>query len=138
MTRRFLWGYHPNFGTIGGFLSKPGWDVLAPSDLTNFLLLPHFKHEQIVQAGVVACGPGSQVVMPLPANFAKKPYVTFQVSQNGNNQYPHDLNLTANPPSTVAEINGTCSIFGDKLTFSNGSSAGLFYHFMVFYRSVSS
>jgi hypothetical protein len=139
MTNRFLAGLHPGFGVFGIWLSKPGIDVLSTGPVSNFLLRPDAKNEQIVLSGTVGVGPGGSATVFLPANLVKHPYVMLHGNVTSDVEYPSSLAAAGGTGSDPAEIYFRPTIFSDRMIFSNPtSSSNMYGFFMVFNRSIGS
>lgn len=138
MTQRFLAGFHPGFGAMGIWLSQAGIDVTQAGPAANFLLRSDLKYEQIVLSGSVSVASGATVIVALPANLIKQPYVMLTANTQGTLEYPSDLNATAPGGASGNEVTFSPLILSDQLRFFNPSYTTIVGWFMVFNRSVGS
>lgn len=139
MVNRFLAGYHAAYGRYGIWLSRPGYDVTAAGPRGNYILHSDVKTEQCIMSGIVGLSPNTTQTVPLSVTIGKRPYVALHGSQNGNNQYPHDLGLVG--ATTQTEIYCSCRVYDDRIIFTNTNTSAapynLYVTFLVFYRSIT-
>lgn len=137
MTKRFLAGLHPAYGTYGIWLSKPGVDVSLVGADDDFLLKPDVKFEQIVLSGLVVVGVASFTTVFLPVTLASKPFIWMHGNINSNLDYPCDLNARGAAAPESNEQNFSIIHFTDKFQVFNNSPDQILYGFyMVFHRTI--
>jgi hypothetical protein len=136
MTRRFLAGRHPGFGTMGIWLSQPGIDVSQAGPAANFILRSDMKYEQIVLSGTVLCAPGQTVSVMLPTDLVTQPYVMLHGNISTDVEYPSNLNAVGGTGANPNEIYFYTNINRNQLQFYNpNEQQNIGGFFMVFNRS---
>ncbi len=142
MTKRFLAGLHPLLGTMGIWMTNAGIDVETNTSNQNFALSPDVKMEQIWFSGVAGVAINTTTIVYYPAALAKRPYIYFFLAfSNTQIEYPYPLSMT------VANINEGVSlgmrVYLNRIEMSNGfggnpSGGSVYFHYMVFRRSIGS
>jgi hypothetical protein len=89
MAVRMLLGRHPNSGTVGFWVSKPGFDVLTDdrTDRKKFQTSTDFagKPFRIVKAGIV--NTGTDIFLPSSyANLGGEPFIQFRPMVNSTTE----------------------------------------------------
>lgn len=124
-------------GTMGIWMTNAGIDVETNTSSQNFALSPDVKMEQIWFSGVVGLANLASTTISYPAALSKRPYIFFVNTPGSSSvEYPYNLSQTVTAINTAYAVG--IRVFLDRIEIQNNSGLTVYYHYMVFRRSIGS